>query len=281
MIIVDNSIEKFSISISPLILVFHGSRSLQSQLAASRLAQLITEEITSDFIVTQENYLEQQSNFLLSLNPTTMATSERVSLPLVKTAALELAVVPLHQKLIDLAGFWTDRGCFKIRILPLFLAPGVHVTEDIPSEIALAQQRIGKSVEFELLTYLGSYRSLSALLAQQIAEFADGEIILMAHGSRYRQANSNCERLAANLKATIAYWSIEPSLSQQVRALVDAGKTKIAILPYFLFPGRISQTIAARVRELQANFPQTELILTPPLGATPELARLIVREISL
>jgi sirohydrochlorin ferrochelatase len=284
------------ISISPLILVFHGSRSPQSQLAASKLAQLVTEELTSDSMVTQENYLEQQLSFLLSSptlpreskdgflpfpSPKNMATIDRIPMPIVTTAALELAIVPLYQKLIDMARFWCDRGCSKIRILPLFLTPGVHVIEDIPELIALAQQTIGKSIELELLPYLGSYRSLITLLAQQLAGFADGEIILMAHGSRYRQANSNCEQLAASLKATLAYWLIEPSLSQQVRALVDAGKTKMIILPYFLFPGRIFQTIAAQVRELQANFPQVELILTPPLGATPELARLIVKEVVL
>jgi sirohydrochlorin ferrochelatase len=60
---------------------------------------------------------------------------------------------------------------------------------------------------------------------------------------------------------------------------VEAGKSEIVILPYFLFPGRISQAIVDRVGELSQNFPQAKLVLTPPLGATPELARLIAKEI--
>jgi sirohydrochlorin ferrochelatase len=281
-------------SSSPLILVFHGSRSARSQLAASWLAQLITRELTSDSIVTQENYLEQQSNFLRSAQAgpfegpdgsllseayAKMSTFEEVCTPIVRTAALELTTIPLHQKLVDLARFSLDRGCSTIRILPLFLTPGVHVKEDIPAQVALAQKISDRSVKFEILPYLGSYRGLVDLLRKQFAEFPNRERILMAHGSRYPEADRFYRDLAENLQATLAYWSIEPSLSDRVRLLVEAGKSEIVILPYFLFPGRISQAIVDRVGELSQNFPQAKLVLTPPLGATPELARLIAKEI--
>lgn len=279
-IIVGYRLETSLTPISYLVLVFHGSRNSQSQLAASWLAQLIIRELTSDSIVTQENYLEQQSSFLLSERPKKMTTVAPISVPIVLATALELATIPLHQKLVDLAHSDIARDCQKIRILPLFLTQGVHVTEDIPSQVALAQKKIAKDCDLEILPYLGGYRDLVTLLSRQFDLFGGGARILMAHGSRYRQANLSCQQLAESLQANLAYWSIAPSLSDRIRFLVDAGTTEIVILPYFLFPGRIYRAIADRVRELQENFPQVKLTLTPPLGATPELARLIVREIS-
>jgi len=53
--------------------------------------------------------------------------------------------------------------------VPLFLLPGVHVIEDIPTEVAIAQQALGQEVKIDLRPYLGTHPGLSCLLANQMA----------------------------------------------------------------------------------------------------------------
>ena len=67
-------------------------------------------------------------------------------------------------------------------------------------------------------------------------------------------------------------------MSQQVEAQIAAGHKRIAILPYFLFPGKITEAIAKEVSELQIKYPEVKSFLGKPLGATPALAELIAQE---
>jgi sirohydrochlorin ferrochelatase len=86
------------------------------------------------------------------------------------------------------------------------------------------------------------------------------------------------ENLASQLGLIAAYWSVSPSLSAQVEKLTIMGKKRLLILPYFLFGGGITDAIAQTVPALQSQFSQVQLSLGQPLGATPKLAEIILRE---
>lgn len=231
------------------LLVFHGSRYADAAIAVSRLAQLLTEKLPN---------------------------------PLVTSAALELAALPLHQSILDFAQVAIAEGYQKIRIVPLFLSQGVHVREDIPAEIAQAQQKLGTTLSIELTPYLGSYPEMATLLEQQSTQITSPTTprILLAHGSRLVGGNNPYETIAAQLHAVNAYWSVPPDLTDVVKSLVSKNIDTIVILLYFLFPGKITQAIADRVQQLQAEFPEIDLILTPPLAPTPELADVIIENLS-
>ena len=123
---------------------------------------------------------------------------------------------------------------------------------------------------------MGSNQGLLTLLSQKFAQLPAPERILLSHGSRYPQANEAIARLADQLGAVAAYWSVSPSLAEQVANFLSKNRQNIAIVPYFLFYGGTVRAIARQVEELQAAFPSLQLHLGEPLGATPELARLIV-----
>jgi len=53
------------------------------------------------------------------------------------------------------------------------------------------------------------------------------------------------------------------------------GYREIAILPYFLFSGGITDAIAQAVEALKLQFPGVSLYLAEPLGVSGELADLI------
>jgi sirohydrochlorin cobaltochelatase len=263
-------------SSSAYLLVFHGSRDSRTQLAASHLVRLLTTELKSKTILTQQNHLTQDLSFLSKEIVTTL---NRSKIPLVEAASLELASLSLHESIALFAQKARKSGYERIKVLPLFLGSGVHVQEDIPTEIAKAMKMINDQIIIELSPHLGKYSGIVQLLARKFTELSGEGRILVAHGSRLPMVDNPWETLGSKLNAIAAYWSVSPSLAQQVEVQVATGKKKIAILPYFLFPGRITTAIASQVVQLQTIFPQTELILGEPLGATPELAKLIVEEI--
>jgi sirohydrochlorin ferrochelatase len=162
-----------------------------------------------------------------------------------------------------------------VQILPLFLLPGVHVMEDIPAEVQLARQALGAKIQLELRPHLGSHLGLVRLLQKQLDQTEVEKTILLAHGSRRAGAGHPVEAIAQQLGAVTAYWSVAPSLDERVQELAIAGRRRLAIVPYFLFVGGITDAIAEVVEQLQSQFAAIELCLLEPLGATQELVHLI------
>lgn len=261
--------EKVLILCSAYLLVSHGSRDSRARLALWQLTQLVRWQLKTNVILTQGNCLEQQLHNL-----------PREKCPLVSSASLELTTLPLHEQIAQFARQASQAGCQQIQILPLFLLPGVHVREDLPTEVAKAQQVLGTTVTLQLRPYLGSRVGMLELLREQFAQMPSDGRILLTHGSRRQGSNQLSEALAARLKAIPAYWSVFPSLAEQVEILVGSGKYKIAILPYFLFSGKITEAIATQVQQLQQTFSTVELILGQPLGPTKELAKLVLEEVA-
>jgi sirohydrochlorin cobaltochelatase len=243
---------------SAYLLVFHGSRDSRPQLAATALAQLVGQR-------------------LLMLKP---AIAEDATAPLVETAALELAPLPLNQQIQQFAARAIAVGCHRLKLLPLFLLPGVHVMEDIPREVAIAQQALGKTIEIDLYPPIGSHSHIHLLLADPAS--TDPTIaptaarVLLAHGSRRAGGNQPVAAIATQMAAIPAYWSVAPSLETQITALVKTGCQQIVILPYFLFSGGITDAIAEAVTQLDRQFPSVCFHWVEPLGASAAMADLVV-----
>ena len=240
---------------SAYLLVSHGSRDRRPEIAMQQLAKLVC------------NKLPKNCN---------LPNSEH----LVGIAALEMSSQPLHEQIQEFAksafgDCKASQNENRLKIVPLFLLPGVHVMTDIPAEVALAQQTLGQDIMIELQPYLGSHPNLEKLLAKQIAAIKTEAWILLAHGSRRPGSQETVEAMAASLGAVAAYWAGPPSLESRVKELVAVGYREIAILPYFLFAGGITDAIAASIEELKLQFSAVTFQLAQPLGASAELAELI------
>ncbi|MEH2196216.1 MAG: sirohydrochlorin chelatase [Nostoc sp.] len=237
---------------SAYLLVSHGSRDRRPEVAMQQLAKLVCHKY--------DNALNSEH--------------------LVGIAALEMSPQPLHEQIQQFAksafgNRQLSQNQNRLKIVPLFLLPGVHVMTDIPAEVALAQQALGEDIMIELQPYLGSHPNLEKLLTKQIAAIKAEAWILLAHGSRRPGSKETVEAMAASLSAVAAYWAGPPSLESRVTELAAAGYKKIAILPYFLFTGGITDAIAASIEELKLQFSAVNLQLAQPLGASAELAELI------
>ncbi|MDZ8033584.1 sirohydrochlorin chelatase [Nostoc sp. DedSLP04] len=240
---------------SAYLLLSHGSRDPRPEIAMQQLARLVCHKLS-------KNHNSVNSEHLVGI------------------AALEMNPQPLHEQIQQFAKsafgdcpLSQNENCLKI--VPLFLLPGVHVMTDIPAEVALAQQAAGQDIIIELQPYLGSHPNLEKLLAKQIAAMKAEAWILLAHGSRRPGSKETVEAMAASLPAVTAYWAGPPSLESRVKELVDAGYREIAILPYFLFAGGITDAIATSIEELKLQFSAVNFQLAEPLGASAELAELI------
>lgn len=205
-----------------------------------------------------------------------LATLLRRQLRWVETAALELADLPLHQRIGQVAEQAIQQGCSRLQILPLFLLQGTHVMEDIPAEVTIAQNRWHRHIALELCPYLGSHPRLPNLLPLSQEHNSDGAKILIAHGSRRVAGNAPIEAIANQLRAVPAYWAVPPQLETQVAALMEQGWRKIVILPYFLFTGGITDAIANRVQQLAQQYPHVSFTLGTPLGTTEALGELVL-----
>ena len=257
---------KFSSNTSAYLLVAHGSSDRNYQIALEKLATSVREQLETR-IVEKKTYNSRASNVALLNKPQS---------PIVVTAQLESTFIPLNQTILQLTSKLQKSGIKRLRILPLFLLPGIHVKEDIPAEISIARQRLKDSVSLELLDYLGGNSSLINLIETEFAKLPASERILISHGSRRQGGNRPCQEIASKLKANTAYCSVSPSLRETVTKIIANGSKKIAIVPYFLFAGKILKSIAGEIEELKQEFPNTEIFLGQPLAATRELASFIV-----
>jgi sirohydrochlorin ferrochelatase len=67
----------------------------------------------------------------------------------------------------------------------------------------------------------------------------------------------------------------QPDLREAVDRCVKAGSARIAVLPFFLFPGaHVLEDIPKAVDALRRAYPAVEIVLAPHLGAHPKLAEI-------
>ncbi|MDY6784834.1 MAG: sirohydrochlorin chelatase [Cyanobacteriota bacterium] len=240
------------------LLISHGSRDPRPQVAAEELARKVAQSLTT---------VGQNS-------PMTPAV------PMVETAALEFAPLELYDAIAQFASKAKAKGLTNVQIVPLFLHKGVHVLEDVPAEVNRARSILGDAIALQLCPYLGSSPDILALLAAQFERLPGRDRILLAHGTRREGGNQPVEAIARQLQAHPAYWSVTPSLAQSVAAATERGATEIAIVPYFLFAGGITEAIARQVEDLQTQYHSTLLHLGQPLGPTPKLAQLVAKSLN-
>lgn len=204
------------------------------------------------------------------------AIQRKPSTVIVKTACLELAALPLSQHIYKLGTQLIDQGVKELKVLPVFLMSGVHVMEDIPTEIEKARTLLDGALTLTVCPHLGSHPDIPEVLADRLASVPAEKSLLVAHGSRRPKGNRIIEGLAKRLDTAVAYWATPPDIETQVIELMQQGHQKLTILPYFLFAGGITDAITHRTEELAERFPKVQFRLLPTLGATDEVASLAI-----
>jgi sirohydrochlorin ferrochelatase len=184
---------------------------------------------------------------------------------------LEGSPLSLAQQLVEFATKAIAIGISEIAVLPMLLLAGVHVSEDIPAAVAIAQSQVQDQVTFRIMPHLGTDSQIPNILLQHFQKYQiqkveriagqqsplfskteDGWVaaqgqILVSHGSRLVGANQVVEDLAKHCQAIAAYWGIEPKIETQVENLLAQGIKQINVLPYFLTEGGLTEAIAKKL----------------------------------
>ncbi|MFD8012632.1 sirohydrochlorin chelatase [Streptomyces sp. NPDC058955] len=163
-------------------------------------------------------------------------------------------------------------------LVPLLLAPGYHVTHDLPAALAAVPE-----LRARVAAPLGPHPLLVEALADRLAEAgwtpADSAsaatgVVLASAGSRDPRSAATLRRIAAALGERLggtpvlaAYASAAaPTVPEAVAALTARGRHRVAVASCFTAPGLFAARAAAHAPWIAAD----------PLGAHPALARLVL-----
>jgi sirohydrochlorin cobaltochelatase len=192
-------------------------------------------------------------------------------------ACLELAAVDLPTQIRQFAAEALAANLHEIKVLPLFLAPGVHSTEDIPQAIESARSTLPAPCQLTLLEAIG--HNMPEVL-QAIRPQLPSTSILLVHGSR--NPGSFLSDLATILDLELVAWAIPTPGAQRFAdwaATCSGQPQQVGILLYFLFPGKITTAITESINELRSRFPAVEWQLTDPLAIQNSLVSKIVQRL--
>lgn len=159
-------------------------------------------------------------------------------------------------------------------VVPVFLARGYHVTEDVAGACERAPGHV------VLTEHLGAEPEVVRALVQRLAEaggvgaFGADAVVLGAAGSRDESSVAETRELAGVLVGLLgvpvpaAFASTAtPSVAEAVASLREAGHQRVAVATHLLAPG----FFADRLADAGAD------ITSPPLGAHREIIDLLVR----
>lgn len=218
-------------------LVAHGSRDRRSQAALAQWATAFQKQL---------------------------AQSDAVAAGWVQTGTLEFAEQPLSDQLVTFSRQATEQGIQTVTILPLFLLAGVHVLEDIPAAVAIAQAQLGDQSQLQLTPHFGSHPGMATLLKQNMQHLTVDRWILLSHGTRRPEGQHTVVAIAAQLGTLTAYWSQPPSL-RDCLSQIDYQSLRLGILPYFICAGSILDAISTELYGLKSEFNKFDFLVAPPL----------------
>ncbi|WP_245390320.1 sirohydrochlorin chelatase [Streptomyces sp. PvR006] len=191
---------------------------------------------------------------------------------------VRLAHIELNAPLLDAALAELAAEGREAVLVPLLLAPGYHVTHDLPAALAAAP-----GLRARVAGPLGAHPLLVEALADRLAQAGwtpeDGAsraagVVLASAGSRDPRSGAELRRIATLLGERLggvpvvpAYASAAaPTVPDAVRALAARGRHRVAVASCFTAPGLFATRAAAHA----------PWIASAPLGAHPALARLVL-----
>ena len=112
-------------------------------------------------------------------------------------------------------------------------------------------------------------------------------LLLVAHGSRRQQSNNEVIALAEQLRDTsnTDYTIVQagflelatPSIPEGIENCIDAGATRVTVLPYFLNSGRhVVEDVPGIVESARKKHPGVDILVAPHLGASSMMVDLLI-----
>ncbi|VAW76225.1 Sirohydrochlorin cobaltochelatase CbiX(long) [hydrothermal vent metagenome] len=209
---------------------------------------------------------------------------------------IETCFIEFADVLLDAGLDTAAKGAERVIVVPLILNAAGHVKMEIPQHISAARQRHAK-VQFIYAAHLGANdailtilkRNLRKVLAQiDMPDPKTTGVILLGRGASDRIANGEVAKMARWLfdesdheHIDIAFTGITyPRLEAVVKQQVALGMTQIAILPYYLFTGTLTQRIKRQLQRLQQQYPSIVIAQADYFGFETEIFTLLNQRVN-
>jgi sirohydrochlorin cobaltochelatase len=207
----------------------------------------------------------------------------------VEVAYLELAE-PLLADGLDSAA----RTASRVIVVPVFLFAAGHVKVDVPLAVAEAR-RLHPGTEFVVAPWLGVHPHLLSLARERAGGVLPGRaedraqtlLLVVGRGSSDPDANGDFAKVArlvfegsGLMHVEAAYLGVtEPSVEQALARVARLAPTRLAVVPYVLFGGRLTARLAAAVQSFERTHPWIRTSLAPHLGNDPRLLALLAERV--
>jgi len=110
-------------------------------------------------------------------------------------------------------------------------------------------------------------------------------LLIVAHGSRKDESNSEIHELANNIVSKSNAFAIveacfleiaKPSIPEGLEICVNKNASEILIMPYFLAAGRhVIEDIPQIINEEKIKYPDISIKLLPYLGSNPDIVDIL------
>lgn len=113
-------------------------------------------------------------------------------------------------------------------------------------------------------------------------------VVVVAHGSRVKEANQGLYHIIDNLRATGRWDMVEPSflqfeeptLSGAVEGVIKKGAERVVVVPLLLFPGNhMRNDIPEEIERQRSKHTEVEIVLTRHMGIDGRIAQIVVERV--
>jgi sirohydrochlorin cobaltochelatase len=222
----------------------------------------------------------------------------RQCLQLVRRVEDRLPGVPVGAGFIELAEPDTDlaldglaaRGAGRIVAVPLVLLGAGHLKNDGPAALERARSRhpgldlsYGRDLGIHPLVLAAAEERARSTLART-GGGAPATVLLVGRGSTDPDSNSDLYKVARLLSESRGLGEVEasfvslapPSVPDALDRCARLGAHRIAVVPYFLFAGRLVDRIGEQAARWAAARPETSVAVGDVIGPDERVADLVV-----
>ncbi len=171
-------------------------------------------------------------------------------------------------------------------VVPLMLATGGHVREDIPESIDEGRAQADVRYARPLLPSEHLFTALRERVRAELGDWRpkDTAVVLVGRGNLVSDANAQHCALTRSLleaeglgQAWPAFVQVtRPSIPEALSAAAAAGARRVIVAQHFLFPGRLRTWTFDQAGAWAQQHPEVEVRVADVIGDCDELARLVV-----